>query len=87
MSSWHEEEPTPASSSFSVVGRYHLGGGEPDLRVIPVVDGLQQLFAQAVDGDYVIVRFVTSIQRVGFERPSDREDIDYLDRGQFGLQY
>ena len=66
---------------------HHLGGGEPDLRVIPVVDGLRELFAQAVDGDDSTVHFVLSIQREGFRRPSDREDIDYPDRGPLGLQY
>jgi hypothetical protein len=66
---------------------HHLGGGEPDLRVIPVADGLRELFAQAVDGDDSTVHLVLSIQREGFRRPSDREDIDYPDRGPLGLQY
>ena len=37
----------------------HLGGGEPDLRVIPAADGLQELFAQAVDGDYGTVHLAS----------------------------
>ncbi len=41
---------------------HHLGDGEPDLRVIPVAGGLQELFAQAVDGDCGIVHLVLSIQ-------------------------
>jgi hypothetical protein len=66
---------------------HHPGGGEPDLRVIPVANGLRELFAQAVDGDDSTVHLVLSIQREGFGRPSDREDIDYPDRGPVGLQY
>ena len=34
---------------------HHLGGGEPDLRVVPLGDSLQELFAQAVNGDDTIV--------------------------------
>jgi hypothetical protein len=36
--------------------RHHFGGGEAHLRVIVVSGGLQELFAQAVDGDYGIVQ-------------------------------
>jgi hypothetical protein len=66
---------------------HHPGGREPDLRVIPVADGLRELFAQAVDGDDSTVHLVLSIRGEGFGRPSDREDIDYPDRGPLGLQY
>ena len=30
---------------------HHLGGGEPDLRVVPLGNSLQELFAQAGNGD------------------------------------
>jgi hypothetical protein len=34
---------------------YHLGDGEPDLRVVPLGNSLQELFAQAGNGDDGIV--------------------------------
>jgi hypothetical protein len=50
-----------------------------------VVDGLEEIVAQAVDGGYGIFHVVLPIQREGFRRPSDREDIVFWDRGQLGL--
>jgi hypothetical protein len=64
---------------------HHLGGGQPGLRVVAVADGLQELVAQVVDGEYGIFQSVLPIQREGFRRPSDREDIVYRGRGQLGL--
>jgi hypothetical protein len=64
---------------------HHLGGGEADLRIVAVARGLQELLAEVVGGGYGIVHSVLPIQREGFRRPSDREDIVYLDRGQLGL--
>jgi hypothetical protein len=54
---------------------HHLGGGEADLWVVVVADGLQELVAQVVGGGYGIFQCVLPIQREGFRRPSDREDI------------
>ena len=39
---------------------HHLGGGEPDLRVVPLGNSLQELFAQAGNGDDGIVPISSS---------------------------
>jgi hypothetical protein len=54
---------------------HHLGGGQTDLRVVEVADGLQELVAGVVGGGYGIFQSVLPIQREGFRRPSDREDM------------
>jgi hypothetical protein len=41
---------------------HHFGGGEPDLRIVAMVDGLQEVVAQAVDGGYGIVQGVLPIR-------------------------
>src|SRR5215216_323928 len=64
---------------------HHLGGGQENLRIVAVACGLQELLAQVVGGNHSIVQCVLPIQREGFRRPSDREDIVYRDRGQLGL--
>ena len=64
---------------------HHLGGRQQNLGIIAVVDGLEEIVAQAVDGGYGIVHVVLLIQREGFRRPSDQEDIVYWDTGQLGL--
>src|SRR5215211_4122196 len=64
---------------------HHLGGGQVILRIVAVTCGLQELLAEVIGGDYGIVQSVLPIQREGFRRPSDREDILYRDRGQLGL--
>jgi len=64
---------------------HHLGGGQEDLRIVAVTCGLQELLAEVIGGDYGIFQSVLPIQREGFRRPSDREDIVYRDRGQLGL--
>jgi hypothetical protein len=63
---------------------HHLGGRQPDLWVVAVAYCLQEFLAQVVGG-YGIFQCVLPIQREGFRRPSDREDIVYWDRGQLGL--
>jgi hypothetical protein len=72
-------------STFKVAGEegtgherygHHLGGGQPDLGVVAMADGLQELVAKVVGSGYGIVQCVLPIQREGFRRPSDREDID-----------
>jgi hypothetical protein len=45
----------------------------------------QEFVAQVIGGSYGIFQCVLPIQREGFRRPSDREDIVYRDRGQLGL--
>jgi len=42
---------------------HHLGGGQTDLRVIAMADGLQELVAQVGGGGYGIVHSVLPIQR------------------------
>src|SRR5215213_5312692 len=42
---------------------HHLGGGQTDLWVVAVADGLQELIAQVVGGGYGIVQCVLPIQR------------------------
>jgi hypothetical protein len=42
---------------------HHLGGREPDLRIVLVVDGLQELLTQAVDCGYGIVHDVLPVRR------------------------
>src|SRR5215204_3825174 len=64
---------------------HHLGGGQPDLRIVVVAYDLQELVAQVVGGGYGIFQSVLPIQREGFRRPSDREDTVSPDRGQLGL--
>src|SRR5215210_19944 len=63
---------------------HNLGGGQTGLGVVAAADGLQELVAQIVDSGYGIVHRVLPV-REGFGRPSNREDIDYRDRGQLGL--
>jgi hypothetical protein len=55
---------------------HHLGGGDTDLWVVVVADGLQELVAKVVGSGYGIFQSVLPIHREGFRRPSDREDID-----------
>src|SRR5918995_1736201 len=64
---------------------HHLGGGQTGLGVVAMAYCLQELVAQVVGSGYGIVHCVLPIQREGFRRPSDREDIDYRVRGQLGL--
>ena len=42
---------------------HHLGGGQTDLRVVTVADGLQELLAQVVGGGYGIFHCVSSRSR------------------------
>jgi hypothetical protein len=41
---------------------HHFGGGEPDLGIVSVVDGFQEIVAQAVDSGYGIVQGVLPVQ-------------------------
>src|SRR5215213_1632015 len=54
---------------------HHLGSRQPDLRVVVVAYGLQELVAQVVGSGYGNFQSVLPIQREGIRRPSDREDI------------
>jgi hypothetical protein len=42
---------------------HHLGGGQPDLWVVAMADGLQELVAKVVGSSYGIVHCVLPIQR------------------------